>query len=147
MKVILLKDVSGVGRKNDEKTVSDGFALNFLIPKGLAETATMKASGRATLQRAEVVVHQKIQEDLLIKNLKAVGSAEIKLFEKANEKGHLFAGVHKIEIASALKEQAKVDVLPEFIVLDAPIKQVGEYTIEIKVQDKSTKFKLTIEAK
>ncbi len=147
MKVILLRDVDGIGKKNDEKKVSDGYALNFLIPKGLAETATMKASEKAVLRRAEVSVHQKIQEDLLIKNLKAVGSAEIKLEEKANEKGHLFAGVHKEELAKALKEQASVDVLPEFIALDAPIKQVGEYTVDIKVQDKSTKFKLTIVAK
>lgn len=147
MKVILLKDVDGVGKKNEEKKVSDGYALNFLIPKGLAETATMKASEKATLRRAEEAVHKKIQEDLLIKNLKSVGSAEIKLSEKANEKGHLFAGVHKLELAKALKEQSHVDVLPEFIVLESPIKQIGEYSIDIKVQDKTTKFKLIIEAK
>ena len=146
MKVILLHDVPKIGKKYDEKNVSDGYALNFLIPKGLVEVATKQAAERAKVARADVEVRRKVQEDLLVKNLKSVTAAEITLSEKANEKGHLFAGVHREALAAALKEQARIDVLPEYIGLPATIKEVGEHMIEVKVQDKSVKFKVTITA-
>ena len=146
MKVILLHDVPKIGKKYDEKNVSDGYALNFLIPKGLVEVATKQVAERAKVARADVEVRRKVQEDLLVKNLKSVAAAEITLSEKANEKGHLFAGVHREALAAALKEQARIDVLPEYIGLPATIKEVGEHMIEVKVQDKSVKFKVTITA-
>ncbi len=144
MKVILLHDVPNIGKKYEEKKVSDGYAMNFLIPKGLVEVATEKAIERAEMRRAERAAHIKIQEDLTIKNLEAITSAEITLTEKANEKGHLFAGVHKEALVSALKEQIRIDVSPDFIELKHPLKEIGEYMVAVKVQDKTAEFKVTI---
>lgn len=146
MKVILLKDVPKIGKKYDEKKVSDGYAMNFLIPNGLVEVATEKAMERANMARTEMLVHRKIQEDLVMKNLVALSEAKIEFKEKANEKGHLFAGIHKEALVKALKEQARIDVPVDFIELLAPLKEVGEKMIRVKVQDKVGEFKVTISA-
>lgn len=146
MKIILLQDVAKVGKKYDVKTVSDGHALNMLIPKGLAIVADASALKRVEKLKAEDTAHKKVQEDLLLMNLKAVEGTTLEISEKANEKGHLFAGVHKTEIIAHMKADKHIDLLPDFIVLDKPIKEVGEHTVEIKVKDKSAKLKLVITA-
>ncbi len=146
MKVILLKDVKKLGKKFEIKSVADGFALNFLIPQRLAEVSNdsnmSKLNARKTMDEAQ----KKIQEDLLMKNLKSLDGVTLELKEAANDKGHLFKGVHKEEITAGLKSQGHLDITPNYIVLDKPIKEVGEYEIEAKVQEKSVKFKLVISA-
>jgi large subunit ribosomal protein L9 len=87
-----------------------------------------------------------VQEDLLLMNLKAIEGVTLEISEKANEKGHLFAGVHKEEIIAHMKKDKHIDLLPDFIVLEKPIKEVGEHSVEIKVKDKSAKLKLVITA-
>lgn len=146
MKVILLKDVPKIGKKYDEKKVSDGYAMNFLIPNGLVEVATEKAMERANMARTEVLAHHKIQEDLVMKNIASLSEAKIEFKEKANEKGHLFAGIHKEALAQALKTQARIDIPVDFIELSTPLKEVGEKMVRVKVQDKTGEFKVVITA-
>lgn len=146
MKVILNHNVPNVGNKYDVKTVADGFALNFLIPKGLAEVATEKTMKRLEGVKAKLVAEKGIQEDLLAKNISSIEGVKIEMTEKTNEKGHLFAGVHKEQIIPELKKQTGVDVLPEFLDMEKPIKEVGEHTIEVKVKDKTAKFTVSIVA-
>ncbi len=144
MKVILLKDIPSVGKKFDSKNVSDGHALNFLIPKGLAEAATASAIKRLNLEKAREEGERKIQADLLFKNLKDVDGITVAMRGKANEKGHLFAGIHAAEIAPEITKQTRLIIAPEFIKLDKPIKEVGEHTIDVEVQGKKVTFTLTI---
>ena len=146
MKVVLLKDVPKIGKKYDVKNLSDGYALNFLIPKGLAEVGTPAVLKKVEKLKSEDLEHKKIQEDLLLMNLKAIEGVVLEISEKANEKGHLFAGVHKKEIIEHMKADKHIDLLPDFIMLDKPIKEVGEHSVEIKVKDKSVKLKLVIAA-
>lgn len=146
MKVVLLKDVKGVGKKYETKNAADGYAMNFLIPKGLAETATEGALKRSEFLKTQDAAERKVQEDLLMKNLKSLEGVVLKLTEKANEKGNLFAQIHKPEIVKAAKEQAKIDLIEDLIELAKPIKEIGEHEIVVKVQDKVAKFKLVIEA-
>jgi large subunit ribosomal protein L9 len=143
MKVILLKSVPKIGKKYDVMDVSSGFAMNSLFPQKLAELATPK--GVKELKAAEEV-ERNVREDLLLKNLGDIAAASITIEGKANAKGHLFAGLHKAELIAALKEQARVDITEEYIVLDKPIKEVGEHKVEVKVQDKSAEFTLTVKA-
>ncbi len=145
MKIILLHDIAKIGKKYDVKNVSDGHALNLLIPKGLAIVANDSALKKVEKLKSEDTAHKKIQEDLLLMNLKSVEGMTLEISEKANEKGHLFAGVHKEEIIAKMKEK-HINLLPEFIVLEKPIKEVGEHAIEIKVQDKKAILKLVITA-
>ena len=146
MKVVILHDVAKLGKKYEVKNVSDGHAINFLMPKGLVEIANegnlKKVEGLKTIQQAET----KIQMDLLLKNLGDIKDSVVTIKEKTNEKGHLFAAVHKAEIIKALKEQTRLDIAPEFIVLEKPIKEVGDHMIEVKVGEHSASFKLVIEA-
>lgn len=144
MKIILLQDVPKVGKKYDVKNVSDGYALNLLIPKGLAETATSAALKKVEKLKKADEAGKKVQEDLLLMNLKEIEGVTLEISEKANEKGHLFASVHKAEIIAHMKADKHVDLLPDFIVLEKPIKQVGEHEINLKVKDKSAKLKLII---
>lgn len=147
MKVILLKDVPKIGRKYDVKDVSPGHASNFLIPRGLAEIATNSSIKKISTLRAQEEAEGKIKEDLLLKNLIDIEGIHIEVSEKANDKGHLFAGLHKEEIAKLIEVQTRLAILPSYIVLDKPIKTVGDHIVEVEVQGKKAKFKLTITAK
>jgi large subunit ribosomal protein L9 len=147
MKVILLKDVSKLGKRYDVKDVSSGHALNLLIPQGLAVTATSDAMKRVDLQKKKAEGERRVHEELLSKNMKGIESAAITVTGKANEKGHLFAGLHREELVAELLKQTGLQVDPSFIQLEHPIKEVGEHMIEVKAAGKSGKFKLTIEAK
>lgn len=146
MKVILLKSVPKIGRKYDVLNVAEGFAMNSLFPRGLAELATEKGLARIKEQKALEEAEMKIREDLLLKNLDSISSATITIEGKANAKGHLFAGLHKPELIEALKTQAHIDITEEYIVLDKPIKEVGEHKIEVKVQNKEAQFTLVVKA-
>ena len=146
MKVILLKSVPKIGKKYDVLNVADGFAMNSLFPRGLAELATSKGLERVKELKANEEVERKIREDLLLKNLEDIAKASITLEGKANDRGHLFAGLHKAELIHALKEQAHIDITEEYITLDKPLKEVGEHKIEVKVQDKTAEFTVTIKA-
>ncbi len=145
MKVILLKDVSKVGRKYETKNVPDGYARNFLIKNGLAEMATDAAVKKVDAIKKAAEAERKIQEDLLMKNLGDINGITITLKEKANEEGHLFAGIHKEEIISEIKKETRLDMLPEYIDLEKPIKKTGEFEITVSVSGKKAKFKLVVE--
>ncbi len=147
MKIVMLKDVKGVGKKHDIKAVADGFALNSLIPQGLAEVATDKALARVTVIKKQEEAEKKIQADLLSKNIKSIHDAVVEVTVGANEKGHLFAGLHAAEIAPLVKASTQIDVAPEFLVLEKPIKEVGDHKIDVKVQGKTATFTLKVKAK
>ncbi len=145
MKVILLKDISKIGKKFEIKNVSDGYAQNYLIPNKLAEIATKETESRVAL--AKSLHDEKIKEGEaeLLKKLKDIKDKIITIKGKANDKGVLFAGIHNNEIASHVKKEFDLAISPEHIVMDEPIKELGEHTIEIVVQDKKTSLKVIIE--
>lgn len=147
MKIILLKDIPKVGRKYDTKEISDGYALNMLIPKGLAVTATADVLKRIELEKARDEGEKKVKQELMLKNLSELDGITISITEKANEKGSLFAAVHKPEIVAAIEKQTRLQIDPEFIVLDKHIKETGVHEIVVKTEGKSVKFSLEIKSK
>lgn len=146
MKVILLKNIPKTGRRLQVIEVADGFAMNSLFPQKLAELATDEAIARADKLRAQEEAEKKVREDLLIKNLKSIEGVTIHVSGKANEQGHLFAGIHKEQLVPLLKEEGKIDIDSEYIVLDKPLKEVGEHKVPVKVQDKEAEFTVVIAA-
>ena len=146
MKIILLKDVPKLGRRYDLKDVSSGHALNMLIPQGMAVSATPDALKRYEVERKKAEGERKLHEDLLVKNLKDLQGKVLTISGKANEKGHLFAGLHREAIAAELQKQTELQIDPSFIELDHPLKEVGEHTVEVKGGGKSATFKVVIEA-
>jgi len=131
MKVVLLANVPSLGRKFEVKNVASGHARNFLLPHGLATLAD-----RATLKRVESLKRQyetsemgkRAEADRLIGELEAV---TITIQAKANEQGHLFEGVSKEMIATEIKKETKIELDPEWLDLDRPIKALGEYEINL----------------
>jgi large subunit ribosomal protein L9 len=147
MKIILLKDVPKVGRKYETKDVSEGYAANMLIPRGLAVAATASALKSIETEKAKMEGERKIHEELLVKTLTDLEGKAITLMEKVNEKGHLFAGLHKPEILKAIREQTRLELNSEHLMLDKPIKEAGEHTLDLQGAGKKIKLKLIIEAK
>jgi len=146
MKVLLLKNVAKVGRQYQVKEISDGYARNFLIPRGFAEPVTsqnMKKVEALKSKHTESLEAKKAAAQELIEKL-ADTTLVIKV--KANGEGHLFASVNEAVISKELDEQHHVTVPSDHIKLPEPIKEVGEYTVEISSEDSKGSIKLKVEA-
>jgi len=147
MKVILLQNVSKLGQKGDIKDVSEGYAGNFLLPRGLAKFASQgevkSLKNQKDKQKQQEDTIQKTTKDLLSK----IAGQKISLKENANEKGHLFAQVHLREIADAISSQLAVEISEDWINLENPIKEIGEFDIKLEAYSKKVQFKLFIEKK
>jgi large subunit ribosomal protein L9 len=132
MKVFLKEDVKNLGRIGEVVTVSDGYARNFLLPKKMAVEANTKNikefehHKRVLQERAA-----KISADLKTQAEK-LSAVSLTIKAKAGEEEKLFGSVTNMDIAEALKE-AGYDVDKKKIVLDEPIKRLGEYTVEVKI--------------
>ena len=144
MKIILLKDISKLGKKYDIKTVSDGHALNLLIPQGAALAATPDALKRVEALKAKAEGERKVQEELLVKNLDGLKDVTISIIGKANDKGHLFAGLHREAIAEEIKKQTRLEIDPSFIKLEHPLKEIGEHAVLIEGAGRTVKVKVVI---
>lgn len=142
MKVILLKDVKGVGRRFEEKNVSDGYAMNSLIPKKFAVPAS-EAGQVKTLKENEE--KERAGEAKRIEEAVAkISGTEISLTLKANEKDHLFASLSAIKLSEILKKEKGIDIAQQYIVLKQPIKEIGKFEVPVRVGDKETKFTLEV---
>lgn len=146
MKVILIKDVKGMGRAHEEVTISDGYALNYLIPKKLAIAATSVAKQEAETRRKQVVDRSTLDAALLMQNIASLAEAHLVIKMKANEKGHLYDAVGESDIAKAAKEQAHIDLPEAAIKLEKPIKELGTFNIPVATADTFGAFSITIEA-
>jgi large subunit ribosomal protein L9 len=147
MKVIFLQSVSRVGKKHEIKNVNDGYALNFLFPRKLAELATDQAVAKLKQREAEILVEKGIQDELLTKNLEQLKEQVVTMESKANEKGHLFQAIHKKEIVEELSKSHTASIAEDYILIDKPIKEIGEFEIPIKIKDKKSFFKLIVRPK
>lgn len=145
MKVILLRDVVGVGQKGTIKEVSDGFAMNRLLPQKLAEMATqekLKALKADEKARAESAKAQEAEWGKLAATLK---EAKITVRADANEQGHLYQQIAISTIVERIKKEVGVTVSPDSIVLTSPIKSVGKAEIEIKIGTKKVPVSVFVE--
>lgn len=145
MKVILQRDVAKVGKKFEVKNVADGYAVNFLFPNKDAILATPEAERKLVEMKKQLAAEQKIQHDLLMKNLKALGETRLKISAKTNDKGHLFSGIHKEQLVAELHKQAHVEISPDMIHLAKPIKEIGEHQIKVGAGEHTTTFVLEVE--
>jgi large subunit ribosomal protein L9 len=143
MKAIFLKDVPGYGRKDEVKEVKDGYALNFLIPRGLAARASDEALKALEARKAEDIAKRKAENDAHIAVIRQLQKEPLEIHVKVNEKGHLFEAITVHSIGTAIRTQGKV--LPESIImLPKPIKEAGAHKITAKVGDQELVFTLNI---
>lgn len=146
MKVILLKDVKDMGRAHETITVSDGHALNFLIPKKLAINATASVVKEFAARQKTSAEKREIDEKLTAQNLATLADARIVITVKANEKGHLYNAIGEDEILVAIKDGAHVELPKGTIKLEKPIKELGTFEIPVAHGENFGKFSITIEA-
>lgn len=133
MKVILKADVRGKGKKGQMIEVAEGYARNFLLPKGLAVLATADAMNTMRLQekaKAKADAEAKAAATEIAEKLRGL---QVKVASKGGEGGKLFGAVTGREIAAALKEQHGVDIDSKKLVLDEPIKSFGSYQVKAKL--------------
>lgn len=145
MKVILLADVKGVGKKGQEINASDGYARNFLIPKKLGIEAN--ASNLNDIKLKKQADDQKRAEELEAakKTKELLESKEVKVSVKTGENGKLFGSVTNKEIAQAIEEASNVKIDKKKVVLDEQIKMVGSRTVPVKLHPQVTaEVKVTI---
>ena len=133
MKIILTQDIRGKGKKGQMIEAAEGYARNFLIPKGLAVLAsaenvnTMKMQQKA---KAKADAEAKAAAETIAEALKG---AMVKIAAKGGEGGKLFGAVTGKEIAAALKEQYQMEVDPKKLILEEPIKSFGTYQVKAKL--------------
>ena len=133
MKVILLQDVKGKGKKGQMLEVSDGYARNFMLPRKLAVEATpdaintMRMNDKATQER---IAREKAEAMATSKTLREM---TVTVTAKGGGSGRLFGSVTNQEIADALEKQSGIKLDKRKIVISDPIKNVGTYTVTCKL--------------
>jgi large subunit ribosomal protein L9 len=144
MKVILNADVAKLGKKYEVKNVSDGYALNTLIPKGLVEVATPSSLKTLETKKAALQASQARMEEVIVKNLKAIHGKTFELTQKVNEKGHLFAAIHLDQVSALVKSKTNIELPSAYLHVANPIKEAGDHEVTIKVGKDSANFNLKI---
>lgn len=125
MKIVLLKDVKNIGRAGSVHDVSDGHAVNLLIPRKLAVLATPAALKKAETAAAQDVFRREMDRKMVEERLAALAEGRTVITKKANEQGHLYDAVDAKDIAEAT--QLPVDAIH----LEKPFKEVGTYEVPV----------------
>lgn len=149
MKVILKQDVKGKGKKGQMIECAEGYARNFLLPKGLAVPATADAVNTMNLQakaKAKADAEAKAAAMEIAGKLK---ECQVKVYAKGGDSGKLFGAVTGKEISAALKEQYGMEIDSKKLVLAEPIKTFGSYEVKAKLgfEISGTVYVLVIEEK
>jgi len=146
MKLILKENIENLGQIGDIVKVAPGYARNYLLPKGLAIEATAK-NAKALDHAKRQMAYKKNKAFESAKNLaEKLSAVNVTLSHKAGEEGKLFGSVTTMEIAEFLKAQG-FDIDRKKIVLPEAIKQVGEYTLTVKIHPEvSASIKVTVTA-
>lgn len=142
MKVILREDIPGVGKKHEVKDVAGGFVRNKLLPQEKVEIATASALKRREKIMEEMRARQEAELSELKNQLEEITGKQLLIRARANEEGHLFAGLHKKDIADEFKKRFDIALEEENFVFNDPIKEVGNYDVEIDT--KAGKERITV---
>ena len=132
MKVILLQDVKGQGKKGELVNVSDGYARNFLLPRGLAMIADAQAMNELRNKEASVQYHKEMDKKAAEEAAAQMKGKTVVIKARAGQKGKLFGAVTTKEVSEAIKTQLGITVDRRKITM-GDIKAFGTYTAEVKL--------------
>lgn len=141
MEIIMLRDVAKVGRKDEVVTVSEGYAINYLIPQGLAKAATAGAKKLLDLQKSKQDAARNEEAQKTAEGIKQADGKSVTLRRKANEQGHLFAALHADAINEAVFNQLGI-CLPDSVFDDHVVKEIG--TFDVALEGEGTKGTLKV---
>ena len=133
MKVIFNTDVRGQGKKGEMKEVSDGYARNYLMPRGLASPATADAVNALKLKEKAKAAQMAKEKAAAEETAKRLSGVVVHISARAGQGGRLFGAVTSQEIAEALREQHGIEIEKNKIVQAEPIKQFGSYEVKAKL--------------
>ena len=133
MKVILLDNIKGVGKKDEVINASDGYARNFLLPRKLAVEANAENMSKLKNKQDSVQHKKDVEKDKAQEIANKLKDITVNVKVKAGDNGRIFGGVTSKEIAENLKEQYKIDIDKKKIVLNETIKNLGVFNISIKL--------------
>lgn len=138
MKVILLKDVKGLGKEGELVNAKDGYARNFLFPKKVAIEATQSNLKKWEKDMANKKQKEKEEYEAALKLKEKIESLTVELKGKAGEGGRLFGSITSKDISKALKKQHKIDIDKRKIEMEDNIKNLGTTTVEAKIYPEIT---------
>ncbi len=145
MKVILKKDVKSQGKAGDIIEVSDGYARNFLLPKGLGVEAS-KANLNVSKLQSNAIAHKKEIELREAKKMAdKISKCTVTIKVKSGENGKLFGSINNKDIAENLLEQHKINIDKRKIITEEAFKMIGSYDVEVKLYPEvTTKMRVNI---
>ncbi|HMM11257.1 MAG TPA: 50S ribosomal protein L9 [Bacteroidales bacterium] len=145
MEIILKQDVENLGFTHDIVTVKDGYARNFLIPRGLAVIANdTNRKVLAELKRQQAFKAEKIKNEALV-IAKALEGLSLRIPAKAGASGKIFGSVNTVQIANAIKEATKIEIDRKKIhISEESVKEIGNYKAKIKLH-KEVQFEIDFE--
>jgi large subunit ribosomal protein L9 len=132
VRVVLKQEVRGLGRPGEVKDVADGYAQNFLLPKGLAIEASAGELKRVAQERASAKAKQDRAHDDAVALAKKLDAVTLVFTLKAGEQGKTFGSVTTKEIADALKREHRIDVDPRKINAE-PLRALGVHKVEVRL--------------
>lgn len=135
MKVILLSDIKGVGKKDQIINANDGYARNYLFPKKLAVEATTGNLGNLKAKQESNQYRKDVQKEEAIKLANKLKEMTLTIKVKAGENGKIFGGVTAKEIAENLKTQYNIEIDKKKINLSETIKTLGSQVVDIKLYE------------
>jgi len=144
MKVVLRDDVENLGRKGDVVDVADGYARNYLVPRGLAMKATKGVVAQAESMRRNRAARDARERDAAQATAATLGGTRLEITARAGEGGKLFGSVTTTDIAEALEARHSVTVDRRRIALDEPIKELGEVEVPARLHSE-VEFPITVE--
>lgn len=140
MKVVLLKDVKNTGRAGSVIECSNGHALNFLIPRGMAALATPTAIKQAELRASQEQGKKDLDLKLVQQRISSLAETPVTIVKKANDKGHLYDAVDAADIAKA------ADLPEDAIKIEKPFKETGTFDVPVSIGESFGKISITIVA-
>ena len=147
MRVIFLQDVPSVAKAGEVRDVADGYGRNFLLPKGLATLATPRELERLEVKRQAEAQQQALSEEEAITLAEKVGGLVLTLKAKVGAKGRLYGSITNADIAQEVSKIADCEVDKHKVRLEAPIREVGEYEVVLRLsKDVAPKLKVIVEA-
>lgn len=148
MKVVLLQDVKGTGKKGEIKEVSEAFARNVLIKKkvaAIADNTTIKELNEKN-KSLELKEQKKYEEAVELGNKMA--ELNVVIYSKSGDGGRLFGSITSKDIAEQIKKQHDIEVDKRKVLLDEPIRTLGSTNVEIKIHQKvTTKMRVDVREK
>jgi large subunit ribosomal protein L9 len=145
VKLILRADVERVGKKGDIIDVADGYARNFLLPKGLALKATPGAASQASAMRRSRDIKDAKEREAGEQIARQLVPAVIRIPARAGSEGRLFGSITAADVVEAVKEQTGIELDRRRLHLDEPIKTLGMHEVPVRLHA-DVQFRVTVEA-